>query len=181
MAVRVPSNQIVTSKYTIGKEFIVESTYKNYQGYYYEFNDSYYAGEKFSTTAPKLIKVTSDKINPLRKNPNTSVYGNIAKVLISQIGKVKSIPFSFKEGTRYFVKKENDSIIKEVDKQTFEQFTLDPIYTTLSVDFTYSISKEKLTELDKKMPGIKDYIQNDIDNIATSSDEINPFTPLLLE
>lgn len=175
MAVRVPSNQIVTSKYTIGKEFIVESTYEDYQGYYYSFNDSYYAGKKFSTTAPKLIKVTSDKINPLRKNPNTSIYGNIARVLIPQTGKVKSIPFLFKEGTRYFVKKENDNIIKEVDKQTFEQLTLDPIYITLPVDFTYNMSEEKLNELDKKMLGIKDYIQNDINNIFTSSDETNPF------
>jgi len=176
MPVRVPLNQIVTSKYTIGKEFIVESTYEDYQGYYYEFNDNYYAGKKFNIAAPKLVKLTSNKINPLKKNPNTSAYGNIAKVLVSQLGKVKLIPFLYKEGIRYFVKKENDNVIKEVDKQTFEQFSLDPLYVSLSVNFTYNISGEKLNELDKKMPGIKDYIQSDLNNIPTSSNEVNPFT-----
>ena len=175
MAVRVPSNQIVSSKYTIGKEFIVESTYEDYQGYYYEFNNNYYAGKKFSTSAPRLVKIDSDKVNPLRKNSNTLIYGGLSKILLSQVKKIPSIPFSYKEGIRYFVKKVNDSIIKEVEKETFEQFALDPLYQTLSVKFTYNMSETELTELDKKMPGIKTYIQNDIDNIPTSSDEANPF------
>jgi hypothetical protein len=176
MAIKIPSNQIIASKYTIGKELIVESTYKNYQGYYYEFNSSYYAGKEFSTKAPKLIKVTSDKVNVLKNNPNTSVYGNLSKTFLPlNDNKIVSIPFSYNEGMRYFIKKVNDSIIKEISKQTFEQFNSNPIYQTLSFNFTYSITQKELTELDKKMPGIKDYVQYDLNNIPASSDEANPF------
>ena len=48
MGLRIPQNQVVQSKYTAGKEYIIESTYREYQGYYYEFNGKYYEGNTFN-------------------------------------------------------------------------------------------------------------------------------------
>ena len=54
MSVRIPSNQIVKSKYTIGKEYMFESTYREYQGYYYELNGKLFAG---NMTLPSMFSV----------------------------------------------------------------------------------------------------------------------------
>ena len=39
MALKLPKNQIATSKYTSGGEYVTDKEYKNYQGYYYELNN----------------------------------------------------------------------------------------------------------------------------------------------
>ena len=41
---RAPSNIVTTSKYTLGKEFVLADSYKDYQGYYYEISGKYFAG-----------------------------------------------------------------------------------------------------------------------------------------
>jgi hypothetical protein len=63
----------------------------------------------------------------------------------------------------------------QLDKKLKQKYYSNPIYQTLSFNFTYSITQKELTELDKKMPGIKDYVQYDLNNIPASSDEANPF------
>jgi len=169
MPVRVPSNQIVTSKYTIGKEFIVESTYEDYQGYYYEFNSNYYAGKKFSTTAPKLVKVTSDKINPLVKNPKTSIYGKISKFNFLSLPFPKSISNVFenipgddsKYSTYYIKKTSNDGIIiRQIDKNTYDLYKNDPLYQTIEVKIDQGdvgITDEELNRAENQMPGFREW------------------------
>ena len=54
---RIPSNIIETGKYTVGKEFISTSDNKEYQGYYYQIGDRYFAGKVFDNRAPELKKI----------------------------------------------------------------------------------------------------------------------------
>jgi hypothetical protein len=114
MAVRVPQNQVVESKYTIGKEYLLVNTYKEYQGYYYELNNKFFAGKEFNTNAPELIKITSDKINNLKLNPKTSTYSNISNANLSDNKIIPSLPivFNFGDAYLYFAKKLNSNPVK---------------------------------------------------------------------
>lgn len=169
MPVRVPSNQIVTSKYTIGKEFIVESTYKDYQGYYYEFNDSYYAGEKFSTTAPKLIKSTSNKVNKLLLNPKTEEYAKASNYQLqlavpppSQANTFENVPDGLEDYNAYFYKKMvgKDILIKQIDEQSYNQYQNNPFYQVIKVKLNNSdtgIGFEELERADNEMSGFANW------------------------
>lgn len=169
MPVRVPSNQIVTSKYTIGKEFIVESTHKDYQGYYYEFNGSYYAGDRFSTTAPKLIKATSDKVNKLLLDPKTEAYAKASnyKLLSStpppaQANVFENVPAGLENYDAYFYKKMvgKDILIKQIDEQSYNQYQNNPFYQVIKVKLNNSdtgIDSDELEKANNKMPGFADW------------------------
>ena len=67
---KVPSNIIVKSQYTVGKEFIYADSYENYQGYYYEMNNKYFVGRVFDPNALEILKVNSDKVDKLKLNYN---------------------------------------------------------------------------------------------------------------
>jgi triacylglycerol esterase/lipase EstA (alpha/beta hydrolase family) len=176
MAVRIPQNQIITNQYTSGGEYVLVGNQKEYQGYYYDINGKTFASkgknEKSNPSDPEIIKKTSEKYNKLLDNPNTYVYGLISKVKINNFTPT-SIPFNGDIKIRYFIKKINSNSIKEINEENFNKIKYDPIYQTLSIEFRYSITDEELNELDKKMPGIKAYLQNDINNIPSSSDETN--------
>jgi len=175
MALKAPKNQVVTSKYTSGGEYVTDKEYKNYQGYYYELNNKVYVGKEFNATASILLKANSPDVNKLITNPLTSIYGAISGVKLPQ-NNISSIPFTGEEKMRYFIKKMNVNpiSIKEVNKTNFDQIKSDPLYQTLEVDFKYSMTDAELNNLDKQMPGIKAYLQPDlIPN--TSSDEMNPY------
>ena len=58
---RIPSNIIETGKYTVGKEFISTSDNKEYQGYYYQINESFFKGKVFSINASKLYRFFKNK------------------------------------------------------------------------------------------------------------------------
>jgi hypothetical protein len=173
MPVRVPSNQVITSKYTIGKEFILESTYKDYQGYYYEFNSGYYGGKEFSTSAPKLLKADSNKVNPLLKNPNTYTYGKISKIVLPSStppppikntleGKLTEDPNGSINLTAYYYKTQvgNDILIREISRETFDQYQNNPIYQTIAVKVDLGdlgIENEELKRVESIMPGFSDW------------------------
>jgi hypothetical protein len=173
MSIRIPSNKIKVS-YTSNGDFVIENTYQTYKGYYYELNNKFYTGKEYNATASLLIKKSSTSFNPLLTSLKTATYGILSNVIPQQL-KVTSVPFSGNAGTRYFVKKANDNLIKEINKDDFQKAQNDPLYQTLEVNFSYNMSEQELSELDKKMPGIKIYLQDDINNIQTSSDETNPY------
>jgi hypothetical protein len=172
MGLRVPQNQIVTSKYTAGKEYMFVSTYREYKGYYYELNGKLFAGKEFNPNNVELMKLNSDNVNKLRTNPSTYLYGTISNVVLNKTTKIASIPFTGAV-TRYFAKKINldPIIIKEISKETFEQTQSDPLYQTLIVENSSSLTDKQLDNLDKKMPGIKAYLSTD--DLRTSGDETN--------
>jgi hypothetical protein len=176
---KIPSNIIKENQYTIGKEFIIKDTYKDYQGYYYELNGKYFIGKKFNINALELIKINSSEVNSLLLNSNTNFYGNISKIKIPQ-NKVKSIPFApadtdFNQGykVRYFTKQININpiFIKEINKDQFIQLQTNSLYQTLEIKYYFDLTDNELNELNKKMPGIKEYLSSYV--LPTSSNELD--------
>jgi len=165
MAVRIPTNQIITSKYTVGKEYLVLSTHKEYQGYFYEMNNRYFAGKEFNLNAPELIKMNSDSINPLLLNPETSTYGKLSKIKLKN-NKIISQPVggNSKEGdleeVNFYCKKINTNLIKRIDGETYDLLQNDPLYQTTFVGKNNSQNK-LLEEAEQEIPGISDWIVSD--------------------
>jgi len=166
---RIPSNIIKENQYTIGKEYMYLSSYKEYQGYYYEINNKFYAGKTFNENASELIKILSPgKINILLTQPSTYVFGKLSNI------KIINTPFSsivnkvdLSARTRYFAKKLNNNpiLIREVDKNNFYALLNDPIYQTISLDFPeggYFGTPSDLDEAEKQMPGIKTFILSEL-------------------
>jgi hypothetical protein len=169
MGIRIPKNQIITGKYTTGKEYVILSSHAPYQGFYYELNGRTFAGKEFDPKAPEIIRMTSGKFNPLLGDPNTMVYANISKIKLDNT-EIKSIPFVPTADdlakpfmVRYFVKKLNDNpiAIKEVTQDTFEKAQSNPLYQTLKVNFSYGLSDEELNAIDKQMTGLGAYLASD--------------------
>ena len=80
MSIRIPKNIIVESKYTIGNEYILLSSYQQYQGYYYEMNGKYFAGKEFDQNAPELQKILSSKSNNLLTLASTFLFGKLSGI-----------------------------------------------------------------------------------------------------
>lgn len=174
MAIKIPQNKIIV-KYTSSGEYVVKNTNKKYKGYYYELNGTTYAGKEYNDKNPILIKITAENYNNLLSNIKTALYGLISNVNIPKTPKIISAysdPAS--ESIRYFIKKINISpiLIKEVNKDTFTSFKTNPIYQTLEVNYRPNLPESVLNELNKKMPGIKDFLLEE--TINTSGSEPNP-------
>lgn len=167
MGLRLPQNQIVY-KYTAGKEYMYITTYKEYQGYYYEFNGSAYAGKEYNTAAPELIKMKSDNVNTLLLNPNTYLYGKISNIKITK-PKITTTNSIIESQTKdivqnYFIR--NTTIlpitIKQVNKETYNELKNNSLYQSTSInsypttDFIYF--EKDLERAEKELPGIKAFL-----------------------
>jgi len=160
MPLRVPQNKIVQSKYTAGKEFMFNKTYREYIGYYYELNGNLFAGKEFSPTAPELIKIDSSKVNSLLTSPSTYVYGKVSGIKLDNT-KINSYYFNVDTTDnifRYFIKKVNENIIKETNEDTFNQIQNNPIYLSVSLYYQSGFNENDLNNADKKISGLKEYI-----------------------
>ena len=179
MSIKIPQNQQIESKYTNGGEYVFEKTNAPYRGFYCEVNGKTYTGKEYISSGVSgslpLIKTTSESYNKLLTNPTTALYGYLSKVNIPSPLNVTSLPFIYSDnndsGTRYFIKKINDNLIKEINKDDYQKSQNDPLYQTVEVKFSYDMSDIYLSNLDKQMPGIKNYLLDDMDNNPTSSDE----------
>jgi hypothetical protein len=171
MGLRIPQNQVVQSKYTAGKEYIIESTYREYIGYYYELNNKFFAGKELDLNAPLLIPFpknnNDNNINKLLTNSATYVYGRISKTKILN-NKVTSQPKSDtstntdKGGAlflQFFCKKINSNpiLIKSIDEDTYIKLQKDPLYITTFIG-TYNKKSQSIEEAEKQVPGIKDFV-----------------------
>jgi len=163
MAIRIPQNQI-KYQYTAGKEYMLENTYEEYIGHYYELNNKAFVGKEFSSNAPVLVKKDSSNTNTLLENPLTNLYGKISGIKINNIPPPsivsKSDIFITK---RYFYKKLNTNpiLIKEINKETFDSYQIDPLYQTISIDIPeggFFVDQSNLDKANEKMPGIKDFL-----------------------
>jgi hypothetical protein len=174
MAIKVPQNKIIV-KYTSSGEYVVKDTNKKYTGYYYDLNGVTYAGKEYNAKNPILIKITSENYNSLLSNIKTALYGVISNVGIPNTPKITSAYSNPADSAiRYFIKKINVTpiLIKEVTKDTFTSIKINPLYQTLEVNYRPNLPEVTLNELDKKMPGIKDFLLEE--SINTSGLEPNP-------
>lgn len=160
----IPSNLIVF-KYTQGGEYIRTDNYNDYQGHYYEFNGKTYTGKTYSLNSIEIIKKNSDQVNALLNNPSTFTYGAISGQNIQQVNIVSIYFESTLEdidkgyAMRYFVKKVNESPIKETNKATYNQIKNNPLYQ--SVEIKYYLSKmNDLSQYEQKIPGLVDFINS---------------------
>ena len=159
---KVPSNIIVKSKYTAGGEYIIKSNHNNYQGYYYELNNKFYVGKTFDPVASELIAKSSPKTNLLLTNAATFVYGKLSNQSLPSTTEPTSY---FYDGTtptefRYFISKVNvkPTIIKEINKDTFEQYKSNPIYASVALSYPNKFIASEVDKAENTIPGIKTYL-----------------------
>ena len=154
MGVRIPSNLITTNKYTIGNEYLVESTHKEYKGYYYELNGTAFAGKEFDPNAPMLISVSSSEVNDLLVNPETAVYGSISKVNINNAIFTPIPSIQAKDKIRYFCRQVNIQpvTIREIDEETYNKLQQNPLFQTASTQQTED-------QAEAQLPGLKEWLR----------------------
>lgn len=154
---RVPAN-LIKFNYTSGNEYAYALSYKYYTGSYYELNGKYYAGKEFNINAPELIKVSRFNVNTLLTQAATFAYGYISKKKIDN-SKPKSFIYDNKDINRYFLAKINTvpTLIKEVDKDTYQKFSSNPLYKSVALLYDGGFSEKELNEAEKKIPGIKTF------------------------
>jgi len=169
MRIRIPQNQIITGKYTIGKEYVILSSHTPYQGYYYELNNKTFAGKEFSTKAPEIIKIFSNKFNSLLSNSNTSVYAKISKIKLDN-QTPSSIIYQNDLNVRYFSYQVINKLIKEINKETFDRFKNNPLYIILELSYTSGFNEIELDQAELKAPGIKLFAQSSYTSPLTEDD-----------
>ena len=160
MGLRVPQSQIVTSKYTSGKEYIFNSTYREYIGYYYELNGKLFAGKEFSTTSPELIRMDSNKVNSLLTHPSTYVYGKISGVKIPNI-KITQLPNDLSRELNFYCKKINDNNIKIINEENYISLKSNPLYQTTYLGI-YKGKYQSTEQAEIQLPGIKAFRDSEL-------------------
>jgi hypothetical protein len=159
---RVPANLIKTN-YTAGKEYMYLSSYKEYQGYYYEMNNKFYVGKTYNSNSKELVKIELRNINTLLTQASTYVYGLVSGIKSSQLSSPKfiSIPKTDldtdTEGDEtYYAKKLNNNpiLIKQISKKTFDELKQDPFHQVISL----KPDRSNLDQADKQMPGLKSFL-----------------------
>jgi hypothetical protein len=166
MAIRIPKNTIVESKYTIGNEYILLSSYQRYQGYYYEMNGKFFAGKEFDQNSPELQKILSSKSNNLLTLASTFLFGKLSGINVNS----NTIPtyvyqpteedYSRGYSIRYFYKKINTNpiLIREINKETYDSLLNNPLYQVISIIWTVRPENVNLDEAEKQMPGLKAFL-----------------------
>ena len=175
MGLRIPKNQIQEKKYTNGKEYMFETTYREYKGYYYEVNGRLFAGEEVTTNSPILIPIKSPNVNSLLTNASTYVYGVISNFKLKNT-KVTGIPkldidntvapgVTLPEGKvgdtslNFYCQSSIDpSKIKEIDENTFKTLQEDPLYKTSFVG-TYNNITQTLNQAEKQISNITLFVE----------------------
>ena len=167
---RPPKNQIIEDLYTRGNEFLVESDYANYLGYYHSQSGKNYVGAKYNPNAIPLIPYTEDKINTAYDVYNMDqVYFKLNPNILNVI-KQDNFPiirqvYSYTDGPkqRLFIKQKNkvDAPIIEVNITTYKSAQLNPQYLTTSIFWeNLSTTEEELRRIEKELPGILSFIEN---------------------
>lgn len=136
-------------------------TQNEYMGYYYEFNGKLFAGKEFNISNPEILKINPNNYNKLLGNPLTYVYGIISGNKISSLSNIPSYYFN-KDTTnnvfRYFTKKINNNIIKEINEDTFKRIQNDSLYISVSLFYNSNFNENDLKAAEKRIPGITEYI-----------------------
>jgi hypothetical protein len=149
----IPANKIQKGKYTIGGEFIDKITNVPYKGYYYIFNNLYFAGKEYSSNARELIKAVEEN-KLMRLNASAANYSLISGITSQdlQTPKVNYLQYNTSDSTRYFYRKINENnpiIIREIDKNNYDKIKNNPLFQTTFLDDTKS-----LDQAEKELPGL---------------------------
>lgn len=161
---RIPANIISKGKYTIGNEYLYLDTHKEYQGFYYELSNKFFAGVDFDPNAKEIIKKDSVKVNKLLLNPKTEEYGRISQIQLptnippAPLADTFSGPDDLEEYDAYFYKKMvgKNILIKEISKETYGQYINNPIYQVIKVKVNNGdkgITSKELDRADREMSG----------------------------
>lgn len=156
---RIPSNVIETGKYTSGGEFVYKSNQSPYKGYYYILNDRFFEGKEYKADAQEIIQIKES--NTLLYRLATAAF-SLASGITSQNLRQNLVP-SFPTialnklniEIRYFSRKVNvrPTVIKEINKETYDSLQGDPLYQTTFVGPTQNID-----QADKQIPGLKTFL-----------------------
>jgi hypothetical protein len=164
MSIRIPQNIIVESKYTQGNEYMFVSTYKKYQGYFYELNGKIFAGKEFDIYAPELMVISLNKTNSLLTNISTYVYGKLSQSNLINSSTPTSYFYNNENPTnfRYFISKINvkPSIIKEVNETVFKEYKNNILYTSVALSYSNKFIESEVIKAESIIPGIKLYLDN---------------------
>ena len=164
MALRIPKNLIVTSKYTSGGEYMFKSTQKEYKGYYYELNGNFFAGKEYKSNANELLKIDINNINPFLSRASTSTYGFLSNININS-GTVNSLfiinsdeSFYEPEVPLFFCKKINETPpkINRISEETYISLQKNVIYQTTFIG-NYKGITQTSDQAYQQMPGLKDF------------------------
>ena len=163
---RIPANTITENQYTIGNEFMYLATNKEYQGYYYIYNDRYFTGKTYNsnTSSLELVSIKEKNTNLFLTQASTYIYGLVSGKAFKKLSSpkfnsiIKSDLDTDQEGVEtYYAKKLNTTpfLIKQINKETFQSLKSDPFYQVVSLNPSYS----NLEEAEKQMPGIKAFLR----------------------
>jgi len=159
----IPKSNIVTGKYTSGEEFVELSSNTPYQGYYYELNNKFYSEKEYSPTAKEIIRIQSPERNKLLNSLPTAIYSLISGVTSKSISTplVNAIPSEsnskINKSIRFFCKKVNSDIIKEIDEQTYKSLQSQPIYQTTYIGM-YLDKTQSIEQAESQLPGVKAFL-----------------------
>ena len=165
---RIPSNIIETGKYTVGKEFISTSDNKEYQGYYYQIGDRYFAGKVFDNKSPELKKIDDDYFIFLNIDKE---YGKLTKLDPKSVQIPKTIhnpDLSAKDAEgedflTYYAKKLNyyPILIREINKETYLELQSSNTWQVISLVTTQGdggMSIEEINRAEREMPGMRAWL-----------------------
>jgi hypothetical protein len=153
---RAPKN-LVKVKYTMGEKY-VDSNFNPYEGYYCEVQGKAYPGKVY-TGKSKPLKLISSLIN------NNKVSGFVFNPTEDDLQKKSTL--------RYFIKYIHTIpiYIKEINLSTYNSVKSNPLYQTLVLKYTVSTDSpmvngffdmDEVEQANKKMPGIKLYLQDEL-------------------
>lgn len=155
---RAPKN-IAKVNYTTGGKYL-DSNYNPYTGYYCEVRGKAYPGKVYTGRSKPLILASS-----LVKNNKVSTY----------FFKPSDKDYENGNVSRYFAKHlfNVPVYIKEINLFTFNSLKSNPLYQTISLKYTVLPNSstfsgngffdiEEVEQAEKKMPGIKLYLQEEL-------------------
>ena len=159
---RYPKNQLKENLHTPGGEFIDTSNNRIYSVYYWEINGRYFIGKTASDKAIELKKTSPEEIQNAQLNKTEGINNVSKETILSANTKISSIPINTStSNTRYFSKQINivPTVIKEINKDTFDIIKSNAIYQTLSLESNLIyLNSPTLEVAEKNFSGIKAFL-----------------------
>jgi len=179
-----PLSQIKTNLYTNGTELVYKSNNQKYIGYYFKTSDGKYFTGKTpdEKNTQELINISNSVLSSQYDNLNVTAFEGFTQVYLNQnnniseqynklnnnLQEVKKQPISYNpkpqqsdydlgEFVRYFVKKNNELIYIEIDKETYNNISnqsqeyLWQLYTSFKFTWKLTGNKEEVYKINKKV------------------------------